>query len=572
MFRVIVGPLLVGLLVTVGLLTGQTAQPQPPKGKDAAAAETDAFFAKGEIPHLVITVGQKEADSLRREPRKYVKATIKDGDKTYTDVAIHLRGSAGSFRNFDDKPGLTVNMDKFTDGLAYRGMDKFHLANSAQDPSYLSELICGEICRAAGVPAARISHATVTLNNRKLGMFYFKEGYDKNFLRRHFKNSHGNFYDGGFLRDIDQPLELISTKKDVPDRQDLKALLEACREADKTKRFERLEKILDMDEFLSMCVVEIIMSDWDGYPMKPNNYRIYHDPERDKIIFIPSGMDQMFGDINWSILPGFNAIVARAVIDTPEGRKRYIARFREIMQNCYKPDELIKKLDEAEKRVQPALAAVDAGAGRDYKHHVNRLRVAIRERAKIVESQLANYVPYTGQPLDHEGFIRHWLVLTPVPNGGDAMQAVDKQLIKDEAKLEPKEGDKVKVGNKELTWKKVKTEEYLFDPPSIGGAVDNCTAYAAAYIVAQNDIKDAVLRIGSDDGAKMYLNGKEVGKVLEFRAAGKDQNSFGGITLNKGVNVFVFKVTNGSGDWKGAARFTDKNGAPLKGITVQLTK
>lgn len=380
----LVGPGAVLLAVTVAL--AQPATPVAPK----SAADRDAFFTDGKIPHLVIEVGQKEADSLRREPRKYVKCTLKDGDKTYPDVGIHLKGAAGSFRGFDDKPGLTLNMDKFKDDQRYRGMDKFHLANSAQDPSYLSELICGELFRAAGVPAARIGHATVTLNGRKRGLYYVKEGYDKDFLQQHFKNSRGNFYDGGFLRDIDQPLDLISTKKDVPDRKDLKALVDAYREGDPKKRFEKIDKLIDVDVFLSFVVIEVIAWDWDGYPMKCNNYRVYHDPDRNKITFIPSGMDQMFGDTGGPILPGFAGMVARGLVETPEGKKRYYARLREVMKSVYKPDALVKRLDELEKRVQPALAAVDAGAGRDYKNQVERLRQAIRQRAKNVEDQLKN--------------------------------------------------------------------------------------------------------------------------------------------------------------------------------------
>jgi len=556
--------------VAVGINAQQPVPAKTPATKKPAE-EADAFFAEGKIPSLTITVGQKEADALRREPRKYVKATLKEGDKTYTDIAVHLRGSAGSFRGFDDRPGLTINMDKFTDDLRYRGMDKFHLANSLQDPSYLSEYICGEICKACGVPAARIGHAIVTLNGRKLGMFYFKEGYDKDFLKRHFKSSNGNFYDGGFLRDIDQPLDLISTKDDVTDRKDLKALLEAAREPDKVKRFQRLEKVLDLDEFISMCVVEVITSDWDGYPMKPNNYRIYHDRERDKLIFIPSGMDQMFSDVNWSILPGFNGLVARALIETPEGKKRYIARFREIMKTAYKPDELVKKLDEAEKRVQ---AAMDANQARDNKNHVERLRSAIRQRAKVVDAQLAMYEVSDGKPIDGEGFIHAWLVLAPVPHpaGVDANRAVDTQLVPDEAKLEPKENDKVKVANKELAWTKVQADSYFVDLSSVNGAAENCTGYMVTYIVAPDEMKEVTLRIGSDDSAKVYLNGKEIGKVIAGRAVGKDQDSFGNLTLKKGVNVVVMKVSNGTSEWAGAARFVDKTGAPLKNIKAQLTK
>src|SRR6185312_1340486 len=192
------------------------------------------------------------------------KATLKEGDKTFANVAVHLKGAAGSWRNFDDKPGLTINMDKFKDDQRFHGMDKFHLANSVQDPSYLSELICGEIFRAAGVPASRIGHALVVINGRKQGLYCLKEGYDKEFLKEHFKKANGNFYDGGFLRDIDQPLELIHTKDDVPDRKDLQALVAAAREPDAKKRFAKLDKLLDLDCFMSYMVVESLVWDWDS--------------------------------------------------------------------------------------------------------------------------------------------------------------------------------------------------------------------------------------------------------------------------------------------------------------------
>src|SRR5262249_3977764 len=286
--------------------------------------------------HLSLELGPKELDSLRREARRYVKATLKEGDKiVYRNVGVHLKGAAGSFRGIDDKPNVTVNMNKFGIVQRFHGMDKFHLTNSLQDPSYLSELICGELFRAAGVPASRVSHALVSINGKPRGLFYIKEGYDRYFLQRHFGNNHGNFYDGGFLREIDQPLQLIRGKNDVKDRADLKALLAATRERDPKVRFQKLEKLLDMDKFISYLVVEVITWDWDGYPMNWNNYRIYHDPKRDKITFIPSGMDQMFGSTDGPVLPGFRGVVARAVVESPQGRERYLARMAEVMKKVY---------------------------------------------------------------------------------------------------------------------------------------------------------------------------------------------------------------------------------------------
>ena len=355
-----------------------------------AAEESDAFFKTPKVYNLELVLEKKEYEALQRAPRKYAKATLKEGDKILgRDIGVHLKGAAGSYRNLDDKPGLTLNMDKFVKEQRFNGMDKFHLSNSVQDPSYLSELICGEIFRAAGVPASRISHALVTINGKKKGLYYIKEGYDKYFLKRHFGTNDGNFYDGGFLKDLDQPLQLISGKDDVKPQTDLKALWEAAHEKNPKDRYEKMEKLLEIDKFISYLVLEVITWDWDGYPMNRNNYRLYHDPKTNKITFIPSGMDQMFGDPRGPIIPNIQGFISRALLETPQGKEKYFAKMSEIMQKVFNTEALLKRLDELEKVVQPALASIDANAGKDYKNQVNRLRDAVKVRPKNIEEQLS---------------------------------------------------------------------------------------------------------------------------------------------------------------------------------------
>lgn len=370
-------------LATVFLLASPHVNAQKP------AQESDEYFKSGKILTLELTLGKDEMQSLRMDHRKNVKATLKEGETRYRDVAVHLKGAAGSFRGIDEKPNLTFNMDKFVEGQRFHGMDKFHLANSLQDPSYLSELICGEIFRTAGVPAARVHHVVLKINDKVKGLYYVKEGYDRYFLKRHFGNNDGNFYDGGFLQDIDRKLELLSGKDDVKEQTDLKALVKAAREPNPEQRFRELERLLDLDAFVSFLVVESLTWDWDGYAMKCNNYRIYHHPVKDKITFLPSGMDQMFHDPRGPALPDFQGMVARGLIDTPRGRELYFARMKEVMDKVFKVEPLVKRLDELEARIQPALASVDAGAGNDYRNQVNRLRDGIRERYRSIEAELA---------------------------------------------------------------------------------------------------------------------------------------------------------------------------------------
>src|SRR4051794_9366996 len=71
--------------------------------------QSAAFFKSDKILHLEIEIGKKDLDALRRDPRKYARATLKEGAIVYPDIGIHVKGAAGSFRGIDDKPGLTLN-------------------------------------------------------------------------------------------------------------------------------------------------------------------------------------------------------------------------------------------------------------------------------------------------------------------------------------------------------------------------------------------------------------------------------------------------------------------------------
>lgn len=345
---------------------------------------------QGKILTLSIEIDKESMDSLRRDARKYVKAQIKEDDKTeYRDVAVKLKGAAGSMRAVDDKPGWTFNMDKFEDVQRFWGMDKLHLNNCVQDGSYVSELLAGEMYRAAGVPASRLTHATVTLNGRKLGLYALKEGYDKGFLKNHFGSTNGNFYDGGFLKDVDHPLENDNEGKDeARDHADLKSILEVSREGDLQRRFERMERRLDVDKFISFLSLQMLTWDWDGYPMNRNNYRIYHEPKTNKLTFLPSGMDQLLGDPNGPLFPNMQGVIARHFMETPEAKKRYLARTEQLLSEVYVPDRWSKRLDELLAKVQPELKKSNEGAARDLPGQFDRLRNGIKRRAEKIKEDL----------------------------------------------------------------------------------------------------------------------------------------------------------------------------------------
>ena len=179
--------------------------------------------------------------------RRQRRAQHRYGDDT--EVAIHLKGGSGSFRGIDDKPALTLNFDRFHKAQYFHGLDKIHLNNSVQDPTFMTENICGALFRSAGVPAPRATNARVELNGRDLGFYVLLEGFDTLFLRSHFQNPYGRLYDGGFCVDITAPLQVLSNTG-PKDRADLRALMLAAQEPDPGKRWRRLEPLLDLDRFI----------------------------------------------------------------------------------------------------------------------------------------------------------------------------------------------------------------------------------------------------------------------------------------------------------------------------------
>ena len=351
---------------------------------------------------LQIEIGPAEVEQLRayhwrgwrgeRADRPEVKVTVREGGTVYTNVALRPKGSAGSFRPFDDKPALTLNFSKHAPGQRFHGYSQLSLNNSVQDPSYLSEAVSRELFAAAGVPVPRADHVTVLINERDLGLYVLTEGWGKPFLRRHFKDVSGNLYDGGFLQDIDRDLDTNSGDH-REDRSDLNRLREAVWESDPALRSKRLAEVLDIDRFLSFVALEIMTCHWDGYALNRNNYRLFHDVATDRMVFMPHGLDQMFGVMrshpSSPIDPPMQGVVAQAILATPEGFTAYVQRIATLRASVFLEDRLTERVQELSRRIRPTLAAYGPDLAEEHDRHVAFLCQRINDRARSITEQLA---------------------------------------------------------------------------------------------------------------------------------------------------------------------------------------
>ena len=143
--------------------------------------------------------------------------------------------------------------------------------------------------------------------------------------------------------------------------------------------------------------------------------------------------------------------------------------------------------------------------------------------------------------------------------------------LRGEGQLRPRAGQRVRVGDRELTWREVQLADYLIDfYQLLGEATEFSVAYAVCYVQSETAHSGLLMKVGSDDEAKVFIDGREVYRHAAGRTYLADQDVVRGVELKQGLNVVVFKVVNGPGLWQASIRFTDAADQPVKGIRVTL--
>ena len=374
------------LAALLGLVAAYASAESAARAATAAPLPGADLFDQGKVLRIRIDLGPDALGGLRQDPREFVPSTVSEGDTNYTQVGIHLKGSVGSFRRVDDRPAFTLDFCQFLDGRKFHGLRRIHLNNSVEDPSCVNEKLGSELFEAAGVPAPRVTRALVSLNGRDLGLYVLKEGFTEDFLACHFKTVGGDLFEPEGGHDVDERLKRNSVRAPSLGRAALKALAAAALEPDLDRRWQRLQQVLDTDRFLSFMALEVMLGHRDGYCMARNNFRVYHNPETGKFVFLPHGMDQLLGTAELPWQPRFAGLVARSVMEIPEGKALYAARFDSLFINLFKTEALTNRVDQLVQEVRPFLTGARWTELRD---EAARVKERLVQRQLSLECQLA---------------------------------------------------------------------------------------------------------------------------------------------------------------------------------------
>lgn len=167
--------------------------------------------------------------------------------------------------------------------------------------------------------------------------------------------------------------------------------------------------------------------------------------------------------------------------------------------------------------------------------------------------------------VNDEGFITDWLMTGGIPQTTPDTCLPDDTHPFDPLTVLPELGDTAG----DTTWIRASHRGNTLTPYDFIGRNEPEAVYAVAYVISPAE-REGQLRLGSDDGFRVWLNGVELGEGEDCRGVSRDQNNFD-VTVQAGTNVVLMQTRSNSGGFGHAIRFTDAEGAPFTDLELKLT-
>ncbi len=228
-------------------------------------------------------------------------------------------------------------------------------------------------------------------------------------------------------------------------------------------------------------------------------------------------------------------------------------------------------------------SAILAGLGLQGSYAASRAEMNGITQSDTTRSISAYFTPATTtkKTPDAKGFIRRWLLLEPInkPNRSNAIftdsylrTAFLTEYFPNQFTALPKDGDKVKVGEQELTWHALDSKNFnvkLFRfAYGLRKQIYGVLFWSATVVDCPREMKNVRMAVGSNSASMWWLNSKEAVLLSGDRRMVMDDCVSPRLTLNKGKNIIRGAVINGPGMSDFCVRFLDENGKPIKDLTI----
>lgn len=156
------------------------------------------------------------------------------------------------------------------------------------------------------------------------------------------------------------------------------------------------------------------------------------------------------------------------------------------------------------------------------------------------------------------GYLTHWWLRGPFPwNSQDS--PAERRFV-GEPDVDPRAQSHAGDGKDWMPYRVHNADGHI-DLDSIYGQLPDRAVYAYAEFV-QPEARDVLLKLGTNDGFVLWVNGQQVGRFEGGRSFRPDQDVFR-VRAVKGTNRVLVKILNLGARWAFTARVTDLENRPL---------
>jgi hypothetical protein len=296
----------------------------------------DAFFDDAVLHEVRLSINADDWQALKD---RYLDNTYYPCDFRWRDQVVRNIGvrSRGTGSRSPIKPHLGLDFSRYVSDQRFLGLKSVVLRNNTQDASNLHERLTLLLFRRLGLPASRVAHSRLYVNNEYVGLYTSVESLDAAFLKRTFGT------DAGYLYSYDYPVGATpyyfeylgrdpglyvprhfkpETHTADPQPEVIEQMIWTINETNDAVFRNAIGRYLDVDEFLRHVAVDNFVTDNDGilgdYGM--NNAYLYRGDGTTPFTFIPWDKSEAFkGGVDFGIFHNIADV-------PPSSRNRLMAR------------------------------------------------------------------------------------------------------------------------------------------------------------------------------------------------------------------------------------------------------
>jgi hypothetical protein len=225
---------------------------------------------------------------------------------TVESVGLRIKGATS---RFNPKKSFKIGFNSFVKGQKYQRLEKLNLNANWNDPTQIRTHLAIKLYENAGISVSRSSFTELYINGSYYGLYNMIEQIDDAYVKSRYGSKKGNLYKclsnadlsyrGDRIKEYTNheknPTYQLKTNKKKADYSGLLSFLKLLNQNTGSGHKCQLENRFNMDDYLKVAAVDLLIANWDGYIFNRNNYYLYDNPKTGKFEYIPYDFDNTFG-------------------------------------------------------------------------------------------------------------------------------------------------------------------------------------------------------------------------------------------------------------------------------------